>query len=154
MRYHIIPYNPKLKELARQLRNNMTPGEISLWKYVKGKQMMGYDFDRQRPIDEFIVDFYCKQLMLAIEIDGYSHDSEEAQKRDRQRQARLESLGVRFLRFTEHDAKYEVEGVLEVIQAWILQNGYTPIPPKSRGRNTPPAPLQRGARSNSPPRRG
>ena len=154
MRYHIIPYNPKLKELARQLRNNMTPGEISLWKYVKGKQMMGYDFDRQRPIDEFIVDFYCKQLMLAIEIDGSSHDSEEAQKRDRQRQARLESLGVRFLRFTEHDAKYEVEGVLEVIQAWVLQNGYTAIPLKSRGRNTPPAPLQRGARSVSPPGRG
>ncbi len=84
--------------------------------------MMGYDFDRQRPIDEFIVDFYCKQLMLAIEIDGYSHDSEEAQKRDRERQARLESLGVRFLRFTEEDAKHHVEGVLEVIQAWILQN--------------------------------
>ena len=81
--------------------------------------------------------------MLAIEIDGYSHDSEEAQKRDRQRQARLESLGVRFLRFTEHDAKYEVEGVLEVIQAWVLQNGYTPIPLKSRG-----------ARSIPPPRRG
>jgi len=73
-------------------RNNMTPGESSLWKYVKGKQMMGYDFDRQRHIDEFIVDFYCKQLMLTIEIDGYSHDSEEAQERDLERQARLESL--------------------------------------------------------------
>ncbi|XZN93791.1 MAG: endonuclease domain-containing protein [Microcoleus sp.] len=162
MKYNIIPYNPKLKELARQLRNNMTPGEISLWKYVKGKQMMGYDFDRQRPIDEFIVDFYCKQLMLAIEIDGYSHDSEEAQKRDRERQARLESLGVRFLRFTEEDAKHHVEGVLDVIQAWILQNGYTPIPLKSRG--THPQPLSRGeqeavprlggGRSSSPPGRG
>jgi very-short-patch-repair endonuclease len=54
--------------------------------------MMGYDFDRQRHIDEFIVDFYCKQLMLAIEIDGYSRDSEEAQERDLERQARLESL--------------------------------------------------------------
>nr|MCF6373964.1 endonuclease domain-containing protein [Tychonema sp. BBK16] len=129
------------------MRNNITPGEISLWKYVKGEQMMGYEFiDRQRPIDEFIIDFYCKQLMLAIEIDGSSHDSEEAQKRDRQRQAKLESLGVRFLRFTESDAKYEVEGVLEVIQAWILQNGYTAIPLKIRGqaRNTPPAPPRRG----------
>lgn len=137
MRYPIIPYNPKLKELARQLRNNMTPGESSLWKYVQGKQMMGYDFDRQRPIDEFIVDFYCKQLMLAIEIDGYSHDSEEAQKRDRQRQTRLESLGVRCLRFTESDAKYQVEGVLEVIQNWVLHNGYTPnLPQQRRPRQT------------------
>lgn len=150
MRYYIIPYNPKLKELARQLRNNMTPGESSLWKYVKGKQMMGYDFDRQRPIDEFIVDFYCKQLMLAIEIDGSSHDSEEAQERDRQRQTRLESLGVRFLRFTESDAKYQVECVLEVIQSWVLQNGYTINPPQQPKRKHIPNPSEKPRRKPSP----
>ncbi|NJS11204.1 MAG: endonuclease domain-containing protein [Microcoleus sp. CSU_2_2] len=150
MRYQIIPYNSKLKELARQLRNNMTPGESSLWKYVKGKQMMGYDFDRQRPIDEFIVDFYCKQLMLAIEIDGSSHDSEEAQERDRQRQARLEFLGVRFLRFTESDAKYQVEGVLEVIQSWVLQNGYTLNPPQQPRRKQIPSPSEKPRHTPSP----
>ena len=120
MKTRIIPYNPILKERARQLRQNMTPGEIALWKHLKGKQMCGYDFDRQRPIDEFIVDFYCKQLMLAIEIDGSSHDSEEAQQRDAERQARLESLGVRFLRFREEDVCREVEGVLEAIEDWVL----------------------------------
>ena len=57
--------------------------------------------------------------MLAIEIDGSSHDSEEAQERDRQRQARLESLGVRFLRFREEEVCGEVEGVLRVIEEWI-----------------------------------
>ncbi len=97
MKTKIIPYNPLLKERARQLRQNMTPGEITLWKHLKGKQMCGYDFDRQRPIDQFIVDFYCKKLMLAIEIDGFSHDSKEAQEHDLERQARLESLGVQFL---------------------------------------------------------
>jgi len=56
----------------------MPPGEVTLWKHLKGKQMCGYDFDRQRPIDRFIVDFYCQELMLAIEIDGSSHDSPEA----------------------------------------------------------------------------
>ena len=82
MKTKIIPYNPLLKERARQLRQNMTPGEITLWKHLKGKQMCSYDFDRQRPIDQFIVDFYCKKLMLAIEIDGFSHDSKEAQEHD------------------------------------------------------------------------
>lgn len=119
MAIKIIPYNPILKERARQLRKNMTPGEINLWKHLKGKQMCNYDFDRQRPIDEFIVDFYCKKLMLAIEIDGYSHDSPEAQERDRERQTRLESLGVRFLRFREEEVCSGVEGVLQAIENWI-----------------------------------
>ena len=120
MKNRIIPYNPILKERARKLRKNMTPGEIILWKHLKGKQMYGYDFDRQRPIDQFIVDFYCKKLMLAIEIDGSSHDSESAQERDRERQERLESLGVRFLRFREEDVCSDVEGVLRVIEDWIM----------------------------------
>ena len=69
----IIPYNPKLKAFARNLRNDSTYTEILLWNYLKGKQMRGFDFDRQRPIDNFIVDFYCKDLQLAIEVDGESH---------------------------------------------------------------------------------
>ncbi|NEO95076.1 MAG: endonuclease domain-containing protein [Moorea sp. SIO3G5] len=120
MKTKIIPYNPLLKERAKQLRQNMTPGEMTLWKHLKGKQMCGYDFDRQRAIDQFIVDFYCKKLMLAIEIDGSSHDSEEAQERDAERQARLESLGVRFLRFQEEEVCGQVEGVLRVIEGWIM----------------------------------
>ncbi|WP_027268747.1 endonuclease domain-containing protein [Leptolyngbya sp. PCC 6406] len=119
MAYRIIPYNPKLKERARELRQNMTPGETKLWHRLKGKQLLGYDFDRQRPIDQFIVDFYCKQLMLAIEIDGSSHDSAAAQAKDQERQARLESLGVRFLRFQEADIHQNLEGVVVAIAAWI-----------------------------------
>ena len=67
----------------------MTFGEILLWNKLKQNQMMNYDFDRQRPIDEFIVDFYCKDLMLAIEIDGYSHFNEDAYNKDLIRQKRL-----------------------------------------------------------------
>lgn len=81
---------------------------------------MGYDFDRQRPIDQFIVDFYCKQLMLAIEIDGSSHDSEQSQAKDRDRQARLEALGVKFLRFREADVHRDIDGVVGAIAAWIV----------------------------------
>ena len=127
----IIPYNPILKERARQLRQNMTPGEVKLWQHLKGKQMCGYDFDRQRPIDQYIVDFYCKRLMLAIEIDGSSHDSQERQHRDEERQARLESLGVRFLRFREEEVCREIEGVLRVIEEWIKTHP-EPFPSNSR----------------------
>ena len=99
MRRVILPYDPWLKAFARRLRKNMTLPEVLLWNELKRGQMMGYDFDRQRPIDHYVVDFYCKDLMLAIEVDGSSHDSEEAIVRDMTRQARLERLGVRVLRF-------------------------------------------------------
>ena len=66
----IYPYNPKLKELARQLRNDSTLSEILLWNELKGKQVEGYDFQRQKPILNYILDFFCHELELAIEIDG------------------------------------------------------------------------------------
>ena len=121
-RRKIIPYNPKLKTLAKALRKNMTLSEVLLWDELKQKKMLGFDFDRQRPIDEFIVDFYCKDLQLAIEIDGDSHDSEEAFEKDRKRQKRLEELGVRFLRFDDLEVKKEMNNVLRKIQHWIEEN--------------------------------
>jgi len=116
----IIPYDPKLKKRARQLRKNGTPAERLLWKYLKGKQLLGFDFDRQRPIDNYIVDFYCKDLRLAIEIDGGSHQNKA--EYDKKRQLRLESLGVRFLRFQERDVNKDVMAVLRSIENWIRQN--------------------------------
>ena len=118
----IIPYHPKLKARARELRKNMTFGEQRLWQHLKGKQMLGYDFDRQRPIDQFIVDFYCKSLRLAIEVDGSSHDSEAAQKSDRERQLRLEGLGINVLRFQESEVLNQTPQVLEAIWCWITKN--------------------------------
>ena len=83
---------------------------------------MGYDFDRQRPIDNYIVDFYCKDLMLAIEVDGDSHFHDEAPMKDKTRQERLESLGVRFLRFDDLDVKQNMGFVLDTIQEWIQEH--------------------------------
>ena len=122
MRNKIIPYNPKLKVLARKLRKDMTLSEVLLWQELKGKQLLGYDFDRQRPIDNYIVDFYCKQLMLAIEVDGESHTYEGALEKDEIRQKRLESLGVRFLRFDDLDVKKDMPFVLNTIHDWIKEN--------------------------------
>ena len=124
MQEHIMPYNPKLKERARELRNNMTPGEIILWQRLKGKRMMGYDFDRQKPIDQFIVDFYCKSLVLAIEIDGSAHDGEAAEQYDIERQALLEGLGVRFLRFRDDDVRQNTNVVCQTIVNWIKHHRF------------------------------
>lgn len=82
--------------------------------------MRGFDFDRQRPIDNYIVDFYCKDLQLAIEIDGESHIGKE--KYDEERQKKLESLGVRFLRFDDVVVRYDLDGVVKAIEKWIDEN--------------------------------
>jgi very-short-patch-repair endonuclease len=136
-RKNIFPYNPKLKDFARELRNNSTLSEVLLWKHLKGGQMLGYDFDRQKPIDDFIVDFFCNELMLAIEIDGEIHNYKIS--RDRERQKRIEGLGVWFLRFTDEDVKQNIEGVAAVIERWIRENsvGVEEMQPT-------PAPLPRG----------
>jgi len=90
MKRKIIPYHPSLKPIARQLRQNLTLAEVLLWDQLKRGQMLNYDFDRQKPLDNYIVDFYCKDLMLAIEIDGNSHNYPEIAKNDVYRQKRLE----------------------------------------------------------------
>ena len=122
MRRKILPYNPKLKSIAKNLRKNMTLSEVLLWQRLKQGQLLGYDFDRQRPIDNYIVDFFCKDLMLAIEIDGSSHHSEMAFAQDIRRQKRLETLGIRFLRFKDEEVKKDLDRVVEQIYHWITEN--------------------------------
>ena len=82
--------------------------------------MMGYDFHRQKPLNRYIVDFFCNELMLTIEIDGDSHDNEEAVLKDEKRQTKLESLGINFIRFDDLDVKKEMGFVLETIENWII----------------------------------
>ena len=119
MSRRIIPYNAKLKTLARELRNRSILAEVLLWNRLKNGAMLGYDFHRQRPIDEYIVDFYCPELMLAIEIDGNSHGLKGPNDVDRQ--CRLESLGVRFIRFDDRMVKKEMPSVLSSIEGWIRE---------------------------------
>ena len=127
MRKKIIPYNPKRALFARKLRKNMTLGEVLLWNEIKGKRL-GFRFSRQITIDNYIVDFYCKDLLLAIEVDGESHYHEGQQEKDTRRQRRLESLGVQFLRFDDTDVKQNISWVVEEIMCWIEANGPTPNP--------------------------
>lgn len=115
-----ITYNPRLKELARQLRNNSTQSEIKLWKCLKGKKMYGYDFHRQKPIDNYIVDFFCNKLELAIECDGYSHQILEVWEKDVKKTNRLNELGIKVLRFSDDEVMNDIENVLRSIEDYIL----------------------------------
>ena len=112
-----VYYNPKLKDLARKLRENMTLSEVLLWNQLKQKKMKGYDFHRQKPIDKYIVDFFCPKLKLIIEIDGEAHIYKGSE--DVKRQDRLESLGFHFLRFKDIDIKKNIKDVLASIENWI-----------------------------------
>ena len=100
----------------------MTASEKLLWNELKGSKILGFDFDRQRPINNYIVDFYCKDLMLAIEIDGIVHENEQAQENDKSRQEKLESFGVRFLRFNDEEIKSDLSEVVRTITDWIELN--------------------------------
>jgi very-short-patch-repair endonuclease len=121
MKHKILPYNPKLKELARNLRNNMTYSEVKLWSCLSNGKMMEYDFDRQKPIGNYIVDFYCKDLILAIEIDGITHSFEDVCVKDECRQKELERLGVRFLRFNALQVVNDITNVCRAIEHWIFE---------------------------------
>ena len=116
----IIPYNPKLKKLARELRNNSTKSEIILWNHLKGKQMCGFDFHRQRPVDRYIVDFICSELWLVIELDGYSHLLEEQAEADIIREKRLRELGLKVIRFWDEEVLKDIGTVLATIEQEVL----------------------------------
>jgi very-short-patch-repair endonuclease len=111
-RNKIIFYNPTLKGKARRLRIKCTPSETLLWSKIRRKSL-GYEFHRQIPIDEYIVDFYCHELRLAIEVDGSSHLNK--QEYDFRRQRKLENLGVRFVRFEDIDVKRNINQVFRVL---------------------------------------
>lgn len=123
MKRKLIPYNPYLKEFARQLRTGSTLGEIKLWKELNNKKMHGHDFHRQKPLLNYIVDFYCHELGLVIEIDGQYHTYEEQYKLDLLREKELEYYSLTILRFTEKEVIKDMFNVLRTIESFIINIG-------------------------------
>lgn len=112
-----LPYNPKLVPRARELRKNLTPAEKRLWYgYLR---MLAVRVLRQRPLDHFIVDFYCASAKLVIEIDGDSHAGDEAAAYDVQRTQVLEGYGLTVVRFTNRDVFCDFEGACAQIEKLI-----------------------------------
>jgi very-short-patch-repair endonuclease len=128
-KFNYIPYKRKLTELARQNRNNPSSAEKKVWyEVLSRKQFEGYKFTRQKPIDHFIIDFYCSKLQLVIEIDGDSH-AENAEY-DKARTKVLNQYGLKVLRYTNRDVMNNIEGVYQD----LIQIVKPPVPPLSGGQ--------------------
>ena len=125
----MLKYNPNLKQQARQLRKNMTDSELVLWKRLRGKQLLGMQFYRQKPIDDYIVDFYSPKAKLIIEIDGSQHFEGKQAEKDKRRDECLRRLGLRVIRFNSRQVLEETEAVLEVIYQIVKEGMSGEIPP-------------------------
>lgn len=120
-----LSYNPQLKSLLKEKRKARIIGEVIFWKKVRAKTFHKIDFDRQRIIGNYIVDFYVKALGLIIEIDGSSHDEKEIY--DGIRQEYLESLGLLVFRITDFDIRNNPGVVMMELENFIItQYGTTP----------------------------
>jgi very-short-patch-repair endonuclease len=136
-------YNKKLQPLAKELRKGLTKSEACLWKYaLKAKQLKGYQFRRQRPILQYIADFFCKELMLIIELDGITHDDEVALVKDNRREERLAKAGFKIVRFTDEEVLNNMDGVLSELERIIGEiEASTPLNPPPAG-DIRPRPFQ------------
>lgn len=109
------PYNKNLKQPSRDLRSSMTDAEQLLWQRLRRKQILGLQFYRQKPMLNFIVDFYCPAASLVIECDGSQHFTVEGLEADRVRDEALAQLGLRVLRFDNLQILNEIDRVIEQI---------------------------------------
>lgn len=115
-----LPYNPSLKQLAREKRKLGILSEVLFWKQVRNFTFHNIDFDRQRIIGNYIVDFYVKALGLVVEIDGSSHDSK--QEYDLERTQFLENLGLKVFRITDWDVKQNLSIAMKELEDFIVNN--------------------------------
>jgi very-short-patch-repair endonuclease len=114
-------YNKALKSFARANRKAMTKGEVIVWFYLKGKQLESAKFRRQVPIDNYIVDFYCSELKLAVEILGFTHTMADVIDKDESRKIVLESKGISVLEIDDREVFDDIENVIREIKGRILE---------------------------------
>ncbi len=130
-----LPFNPKLKGRARELRKAGNLAEILMWHRLRRKQLLGVNFIRQKIIGNYIVDFYCKELGIVLEIDGASHINRE--EYDRERDAFLEGFGLIVIRVCDVEVRVNLSATIQKLTQHILTLK------KKRQRQSP---LERGAR--------
>jgi len=106
--------HPAIRQFARELRQPQTPAETTLWNLLRNRNLK-YKFRRQHPIDFFIIDFYCAEAKLLIEIDGSSHLEKEQQEYDHARTEYLEAREYKVIRFTNDDVRYNIHAVVTEI---------------------------------------
>ncbi len=115
----MLPFNKKLKPLARTLRSNMTDAEQLIWSKIRRKQIGNLQFYRQKNIGNYIVDFYCPKAKLVMEIDGGQHYESNGMRKDQARECYLQGLGLTVMRFSNIDILKNIDGVLERIGDYL-----------------------------------
>jgi very-short-patch-repair endonuclease len=111
----MLPYDSRLKPLGRKLRNEMTDSERKLWSRVRRKQLCGISFYRQKPIGNYVVDFYAPKAALVVEVDGSQHFADDHQDKDKERDRYLREKGLEVLRFDNLEVLQETDAVIEVL---------------------------------------
>ncbi|MGX2030319.1 MULTISPECIES: DUF559 domain-containing protein [Methylocaldum] len=117
----MLTYNSGLKQYSRRLRKGMTDAEQKLWRHLRGKQIGNAQFYRQKPIGNFIVDFYSSKAGLVIEVDGAQHLGVDYRNKDAHRDAYLNGLGLKVLRFNDLQVLLELDAVLEAIHREVME---------------------------------
>ncbi|RLD53243.1 MAG: hypothetical protein DRJ05_16730 [Bacteroidetes bacterium] len=128
-------YNKHLKLYANSLRKNMTKAEACLWKHaLKAGKLSNWQFNRQRPVLNYIADFMCKELLLIIEVDGFTHNWEETLNKDQKKEIDLELAGFKVLRFQDEEVLNDIDNVIREIKNWIevRWKGFGLPPPNPR----------------------
>jgi very-short-patch-repair endonuclease len=126
-------YNKKLKKPARQLRREMTEAEQHLWRHLRRKQIHGIQFNRQKPILDYIVDFYCAKAKLVIELDGSQHHESAHRQKDQFREQALAGQGLLTLRYDNRQVLKHTDAVLREVYCVVGQRLQIPRPPPLSG---------------------
>ena len=113
------PYEKHLKENSQKLRVDQTDAERKLWQRINRDQLLGFRFNRQKPLLSYIVDFYCAKAKLIIELDGSQHYEPDYQEKDALRDVELNSLGFTVMRFSNDEVMREIEAVVEQIYLFL-----------------------------------
>jgi very-short-patch-repair endonuclease len=113
---------------CRMLRANATDAEVFLWSILRNRGLGGYKFRRQHPVEGFILDFFCFEAKLAIEVDGSGHLDERKRNHDEKRAKELSKTGIKILRFWNHEVMNQTEDVLNVIWDELIALTSTPSP--------------------------
>jgi very-short-patch-repair endonuclease len=111
----VLPYEGKLKNAARDLRKNMTESERVLWSRLRGKQLLGIQFYRQKPLGNYVVDFFAPKAKLVVEVDGSQHFEETGSAKDKKRDHYLASIGIRVVRFDSRRVLKDIDSVVQHI---------------------------------------
>ena len=125
----MLKYNADLKGTSRLLRKHLTDSEEALWSRLRRKQLLGVQFYRQKPIVDYIVDFFAPRARLVVEVDGSQHLATHHTQRDKSRDTHLASLGLKVVRFNSREVLQDMDAVVEAIYRTLAEQMNTEIPP-------------------------